>query len=222
MLALASIGLPIVPRKNVYYFIDGNVAWRTLMGDINQILYLKKFIPMVSGPILEIGSKDYGNTSSFRDWFQKNEYIGIDMEAGKNVDFVMDLTQNTGNLKGDYFSLCICCSVLEHVRKPWVMAENLTKLVRERGYLFMSVPWIWGYHPYPDDYYRFSWRGIIQLFPDFEWTNIYYSSKIQNEFFEITKSEVDIDNKLSIKKRTFKGKRRYLPCLMVNMMGTKK
>jgi hypothetical protein len=190
------------------------------MGDINQRLYLKKFLPVVSGPVLEIGSKDHGNTSSFRDFYPHSEYIGIDMEPGENVDYVVDLTAGTGDLKTGYFSLCVCCSVLEHAHKPWVMAENITALVGAGGRLFASVPWIWGYHPFPDDYYRFSWRGILQLFPNFRWDHIYYSTKIPNEFFKISDA-IDIDNKLSIKKRTLKGKRRYLPCLMTNMIGTK-
>ena len=194
------------------------------MGDINQIIYLKKFVSEVSGPVLEIGSKDYGNTSSFRDYYSENDYIGIDMEAGENVDQVIDLTQGTGTLARDYFSLCICCSVLEHVKKPWIMAENISSLVHPGGLLYMSVPWVWGYHPCPDDYYRFSWRGIIELFPEFEWTHIYYSSKIPNEFFEVTKKTVNVDNKLAIKKKILgrKKKRKYLPCLMINMIGSKR
>jgi len=59
------------------------LKWRNSMGDINQEIYLKKFMPDVNGHVLEIGSKDYGNTSSFRDFYNKNEYIGVDLEAGK-------------------------------------------------------------------------------------------------------------------------------------------
>ncbi|HFD92326.1 MAG TPA: class I SAM-dependent methyltransferase [Gammaproteobacteria bacterium] len=191
------------------------------MGDINQIVYLKKYAPEITGAVLEIGSKDYGNTSSFRDHYIENEYVGIDMEAGNNVDQVIDLTHGTGDLPPNYFSLVVCCSVLEHVRKPWVMAENITRLVRTGGALYMSVPWVWRYHPYPDDYYRFSWRGIIELFPDFEWKHIYYSTNVPNEFFEVTDDTIETDNKLAIKKRGFKGKRKYLPYLMINMLGFK-
>lgn len=191
------------------------------MGDINQIVYLKKYAPEITGAVLEIGSKDYGNTSSFRDHYIENEYVGIDMEAGNNVDQVIDLTHGTGDFPPNYFSLVVCCSVLEHVRKPWVMAENITRLVRTGGALYMSVPWVWRYHPYPDDYYRFSWRGIIELFPDFEWKHIYYSTNVPNEFFEVTDDTIETDNKLAIKKRGFKGKRKYLPYLMINMLGFK-
>jgi len=179
-------------------------------------------MPEVSGPVLEIGSKDYGNTSSFRDYYCDNEYVGIDMEMGKNVDCVLDLTQSIGDLPKDYFSLGICCSVLEHVRKPWIMAENITALLRSGGALYISVPWVWRYHPYPDDYYRFSWRGIIELFPEFEWKHVYYASNIPNEFFEVTEATTNADNKLGIKRRRLKGKRKYLPCLMINMLGSKR
>ena len=152
------------------------------MGDINQSIYLKKYIPKMSGPILEIGSKDYGNTSTFRDYYDSSDYIGIDMEDGKNVDHVLDLTKGIGPLSTEYFDLGICCSVLEHVRKPWIMAENSSSTISSRGKLYISVPWVWRYHPYPDDFYRFSWKGIIELFPDFDWENIYYSTNIENEF----------------------------------------
>ena len=190
------------------------------MGDINQEIYLKKFMPDVNGPVLEIGSKDYGNTSSFRDFYNNNEYIGVDLEAGKNVDCVADLTEGTGGLKENYFSLGICCSVLEHVRQPWKMADNLTSIIKTGGALYISVPWVWSYHPYPDDYYRFSWKGIIELFPDFDWKNIYYTTNIPGELIEI--KEGDEDNKLKIKKRFLTKKRRYLPFLMTNMIGVKK
>jgi len=192
------------------------------MGDINQLLYLKKFMPEVSGPVLEIGSKDYGNTSSFRDYYTSSDYIGIDMEEGENVDHVLDLTKNIGPLAREHFELGICCSVLEHVRKPWVMAENISCLIRPSGTLYLSVPWVWRYHAYPDDYYRFSWRGIIELFPDFDWQNIYYSTNIENEFYEITEASTRIDSKLGFRKRTLRGKRKYLPSLMINMLGLKR
>ena len=52
------------------------------MGDSNQVRFLKEVAPPVQGPVLEIGSKDYGSTSSFRDVFAGNEYIGIDMAEG--------------------------------------------------------------------------------------------------------------------------------------------
>jgi len=191
------------------------------MGDVNQLTYLKRFMPSVSGPVLEIGSKDYGSTASFREFYSGCEYIGIDMEPGKNVDLVVDLTKGTAGLQKDYFALGICCSVLEHVRKPWVFAEHLTTVVRAGGALYMSVPWVWRYHAYPDDYFRFSWRGVMELFPEFVWTRICYSTNVPNEFFDIVPDNTGVDNSMAAFAETPAGKRKYLPYLMVNMLGYK-
>ncbi|QJR16452.1 class I SAM-dependent methyltransferase [Usitatibacter palustris] len=195
------------------------------MGDYNQLAYLRHLIPKADGPVLEIGSKEYGSTSTFRDHYSDVEYVGVDMAEGPGVDVVADLTKGIGSLKEGYFSLGICCSVLEHVEKPWVFAENLSRLFRPGGKLYMSVPWVWRYHPYPDDYFRFSHKGVMSLFDRFDWSDLYYSSTTPGEFFEITGGgEVPtVDDKLAALVDDGKGvKRKYLPYLMVNMTGTRK
>jgi len=192
------------------------------VGDINQIIYLKKFLPKVDGAVLEIGSKDYGSTSSFRDTYTGVEYVGADLEDGKGVDVVVDLTQGTGTLPHNHFALGICCSVMEHVRKPWIMAEHITSLIQPGGHLYMSVPWVWRYHPYPDDYYRFSWRGIAEIFPGFEWNHVVYSTNVPEDLYPLDPANPGIDNQLAALADTPKGKRKYLPYLMVNMLGTRR
>ena len=64
------------------------------MGDQNQLLYLERFAPEVGGAILEIGSKDYGNTISFRKHIKHREYVGLDMASGTGVDVVGDLSKD--------------------------------------------------------------------------------------------------------------------------------
>jgi SAM-dependent methyltransferase len=196
------------------------------MGDVNQKCYLEKFLPAVDGPILEVGSKDYGSedhgrTMPFRETFPLNDYIGVDLEAGKGVDRTLDLVEGIGDLPENHFALVICCSVMEHVTQPWKMADNITRLVRPDGKLYISVPWIWRYHAYPDDYYRFSFRGIMQLFPEFTWAHIFYSTTLAGEFLVVKENCLGIDNILALTKKQHRVKRKYMPCLMLNMLGTK-
>ena len=193
------------------------------MGDINQLLFLRKKVPTCDGPVLEIGSKDYGNTSSFRQFYSTCRYVGVDLEAGKGVDIVADLTGGIASLPENHFALAICCSVLEHVHKPWLMAENITRLLRPGGQLYVSVPWVWRYHPYPDDYFRFSFRGVRSLFEQFEWQTAYYSTTAEGDFYPIDESQPGIDNTMAVMvKSQGDRKRKYLPYLMVNMIGTKR
>ena len=110
------------------------------MGDFNQLAYLKHWVPKVEGPVIEIGSKDYGSTASFRDFYAGSEYVGLDMSEGKGVDVIVDLCKGVGTLAEGHFDLGICCSVLEHVDKPWLFARNLSSVIRPGGKLYMSVP----------------------------------------------------------------------------------
>ena len=193
------------------------------MGDRNQVAYLRHWVPQVDGPVLEIGSKEYGSTSTFRDFYAGVEYVGVDMSEGKGVDVVADLTKSTASLPDSHFALGICCSVLEHVEKPWLFAPNLTRLIRPGGKLYMSVPWVWRYHAYPDDYFRFSHRGVMSLFDEFEWSSMFYSSSVPNEFIPITDEPEGADNRMAVAGDAGGGrKRKYLPYLMVNMIGTRR
>lgn len=193
------------------------------MGDINQLTYLKRHVPSTPGPVLEVGSKDYGSTSSFRSVYTAGEYIGVDMAHGKGVDAVVDLVEGIGSLPEGHFDLVICCSVMEHVRMPWVFANNLSRLTRGGGQIYISVPWVWRYHAYPDDYFRFSYRGVMELFPRFKWNAMEYSTNVPGEFIPISGDGKRGDDSMAIHRRTgflSKQRRKYLPYLMVNMLGT--
>lgn len=184
------------------------------MGDINQRLFLTRSAPQVAGPVLEVGSRDYGSTESFRAIYP--DYLGVDLTAGPNVDRVLDLAESTHDLPEAGFALIICCSVLEHVRRPWLMAENLTRLLRPGGHIYVAVPWVWRFHGYPDDYYRFSWRGIEELFPSIKWTKREFSTTVPDEFFPVGQR---VDDALRQYAPTPTGKRKYLPYLQIHMLG---
>jgi SAM-dependent methyltransferase len=190
---------------------------------VNQLAYLSKAVPRTSGPILEVGGKDHGGAADFRSLYPNVPYIAVDLEAGKNVDVVFDLTMTPPEdmLAPASFALIICSAVLEHVDRPWRMAEQLTRLLRPGGSLFVAVPWVHAYHPYPDDYYRFSWRGIMALFPELQWKNTLYSTNVLGEFFEISQAERYVDHALAAHGLGDAGARKYLPYLMVNMIGVR-
>jgi len=191
------------------------------MGDINQRLYLERLMPSVDGPILEIGSKDYGSTQDFREVYAGREYVGVDLAEGPGVDLVLDLTAGIGPLAQGRFDLVICCSVLEHTPRPWEMAANIARLVRQQGWLYIAVPWVWRYHPYPDDYFRFSHRAIESLFPAFDWSDIVYSTNVAGEMFEIDPEKPGFDDELALLTEVRGGKRKHLPYLQVHMLGLK-
>lgn len=144
------------------------------MGDINQSIWVKKNKNLVKGPILEIGSKFYDKTTfiNYREIFPVSDYFGIDMSQGGNVDAVVNITDNLDEIrqaiKRKTFQTIICCSVLEHVDNIFQAARNITSLVEPNGVIFISVPFIWEEHGYPNDYWRLTPNAVRYLFPEFE------------------------------------------------------
>lgn len=188
------------------------------MGDVNQFLYAQRVLGKIQGRVLEIGSKDYGNTQPFRELFKDCEYVGVDLEDGKNVDYVVDLEKGVGPLQGQKFDLIIICSVLEHSPKPWVLAENIQSVLSDTGALYSCHPWVWRYHKYPEDYFRFSPKAIASLFDQLPfWLPSLYSTYREGEFLSFAQDE-GIDNKMAVMDE--QG-RKYLPYLQTVMVGTK-
>jgi len=143
------------------------------MGDINQYQLVLKNKKHLSGPFLEIGSRDYGSTRNLRSLFPEEDYVGVDLSEGKGVDTVLDLTRPIKELDqllgSTRFGTIFSFSVMEHCENPFLMAENMTRLLKPGGKIVISVPFAWQFHGYPSDYWRFTAEGIKKLFPELEW-----------------------------------------------------
>jgi SAM-dependent methyltransferase len=143
-------------------------------------------------PWLEIGSRECGHTVSFRQAFSDHggEYIGTDQEAGPGVDMVLDLTADFSLVSRRLpkpFATILCLSVLEHCRQPFLMAENMQRLLAPGGALYVSVPFAWEIHNFPADYWRFTPDAVRLLFPgiDFPQDSCAYHSQEEDVFYPL-------------------------------------
>lgn len=91
-------------------------------------------------------------------------YTGLDFQAGPGVDLVMDLHDLSALPTGHYDAILIC-STLEHVRRPWKVAEQLARITsRQGGILYCQTHQSFPLHGYPDDYFRFSTGALGEIF----------------------------------------------------------
>ena len=56
-----------------------------------------------------------------------------------------------------------CDAVLEHVRDPEQVLQELTRVLQPGGYLHLVTPFCHPFHEYPRDYRRFTLDGLKQL-----------------------------------------------------------
>jgi len=114
-----------------------------------------------------------------KDWFKGKNYKAAGyrprMEFGEdNCD--LDLDVCAIDLPDESFDCVICLEVLEHVTDPFAAARELKRILRPGGALFLTVPFLDGYHGHEDsgsgshdsfpDYWRFTHQGLERLFGD--------------------------------------------------------
>ncbi|CAN5801963.1 hypothetical protein BH11PSE3_BH11PSE3_50250 [soil metagenome] len=137
--------------------------------------------------VLQVGARTLVSDRNVRNWrnlvsgrFGSGaQFVGMDLTEGTNVDRVADLCSGPQALKAalgeETFDLAICCHVLEHTRDPQRAARNIESLLTPGGIAFVSAAWSQAFHATPDDYWRFSVRGLMLLFRQLEIESSFYS-----------------------------------------------
>lgn len=136
------------------------------------------FVRPESGRTLVVGSKVFPGRTDRRLLYK--EAVGLDMAPGDGVDVVHNLELPAPNSLGK-FRHVDCISVLEHSKQPWLVAQNIEKVMKSGATLFISVPFIWRFHGYPNDYFRFTAEGVKTLFKNITWDALMYGSTTLSE-----------------------------------------
>jgi len=59
-------------------------------------------------------------------------------------------------------------SVLHHCRKPWIVVQELHRILKPGGIIYANIPFMFPFHVDPDDYWRVSHHGVDVLFEQFD------------------------------------------------------
>jgi hypothetical protein len=129
-------------------------------------------------PMLNVGSQTAAFRTRVQPWIDGylfrqpmaagHTVVHTDLQVGDGVDLVGDLMdpEFVARLRQQAFRSILCCNLLEHVEDPAIVAVALTSIVHTGGYLFVSVPHVFPYHPDPiDTMYRPTPTEVASLFP---------------------------------------------------------
>jgi SAM-dependent methyltransferase len=59
-----------------------------------------------------------------------------------------------------------CCAVLEHVTKPWVVVDEIHRLLKPGGRCYIDWPFLQPVHGYPSHFYNATREGLRNMFAD--------------------------------------------------------
>lgn len=125
---------------------------------------IKQYAKNADGKILDFGcgSKPYETAFSIC-----NSYIGLDIaESGHDhSNSKIDVFYNGIVLPfpDDAFDKIVCFEVFEHLDNPEVSLEEMARVLRVGGELFITIPFIYGEHEIPYDFQRWTSFGITNL-----------------------------------------------------------
>lgn len=111
---------------------------------------------------LDIGAKTKDNGR----YFPNLTVLNID--SGPNIDIVADAENLKDVIPDASFDIVLCMSVLEHTRHPNNIVDSIARILKRNGLVIISVPFIMSLHDTPNDYWRFTRYGLLELFKDFE------------------------------------------------------
>ena len=115
--------------------------------------------------VLDVGSHAIGISDTHRPTIESRgwTYLGMDLEAGPNVDQVVADAYEWREFKDNSFDVVLCSQVLEHSRYPWRIVEQIARVLRPSGLTFMIAPSAGHVHRYPEDCFRYYPDGLPAL-----------------------------------------------------------
>jgi SAM-dependent methyltransferase len=126
-----------------------------------MLWFVKNYLKDEVTTILDVGSMDVNGTYKSAFTNPKWAYKGLDIEAGKNVDIVAASPYCYPTSDWD---VVISGQTGEHVEDIYAWADELIRVVKPGGLLYVAIPAAWNEHRYPVDCWRILPDGMRWLF----------------------------------------------------------
>lgn len=129
--------------------------------------FVDKYVSKVNNApklkVLDVGS--YEVNGSYKHLFPNEyfDYTGLDMEAGPNVDIVLDNPYNWDKIETDSFDIVISGQTFEHAEFFWITMAEMTRVLKKGGLMCIIAPNGFREHRFPVDCYRFFTDGLVAL-----------------------------------------------------------
>ena len=94
--------------------------------------------------------------------------LNLDIYDCTGIDIIATGTKLP--FKNDCLGVALTQEVLEHVADPFAVIQEIWHVLKPDGLFYCQVPFQIGYHPGPEDYWRFTEGALKFLFENDRWT----------------------------------------------------
>ena len=115
----------------------------------------------IFGRVLDIGA---GNFSRYKELFNFDEYVRMDIEPRKDIDIVGRIEEIP--LPDNAFDSVVCTQVLGDVYELHKAFEEMHRVLRPNGIALITESLLTPLHDEPHDYWRFTEHSLRRLAED--------------------------------------------------------
>jgi SAM-dependent methyltransferase len=130
-----------------------------VLKDLHQLV--SQFAQAARGRVFDYGC----GGAPYRTLFHCQQYVAADVTPGPHVDVLLGADGFSGEPAASYDAV-LSTQVLEHVADPAAYLQECYRILKPGGHLILSTHGMIEEHGCPDDYYRWTSRGLERLVAD--------------------------------------------------------
>lgn len=124
----------------------------------------------------DIGVSDNPNKNRVGSFVCKH-YICFDVIHHKYMDEILDLNKPYTEEYQDYFDVIFCTEVYDHIVNPVQATENIYRMLKEGGSLFLTVAFLYPHHG-KEDYLRLTKYGLAKIFDNAGFRDVFIQPRV--------------------------------------------
>lgn len=103
-----------------------------------------------------------------KEFFRRTQIKTLDINPDSKADYIADLCRNNSALiPSGNFDFVVCTEVLEHTLQPFHAVDEIERILKQDGLVFLTVPFNFRIHGPLPDCWRFTEHGLRALFKNF-------------------------------------------------------
>ena len=122
---------------------------------------LRRYDSVVQGLVLDVGGEPDSQVAYRWTGSTVRRWVALNINSRSGVALVGD-GHHLPLLSASADSV-VCSEVLEHVRDPRRVVSELARVLKPGGVMLLAVPFLYGLHSVPYDYWRFTRFGLEEL-----------------------------------------------------------
>jgi len=124
--------------------------------------YIKDKSKESNQTFLDVG----GRKGEYRHLAEGFDYKILDIDTSlpkDNITIIGDIC-NCPEIQDETFDVVFSNNVFEHLLNPFNAANECIRILKESGIIIIIAPFACRYHPSPEDLFRYTHRGLEELF----------------------------------------------------------